>query len=134
MLVASWLVESAPLAFLDCSPLRVSSTAISIFAASTISERAPSRPVDHRLGLRIGRSRLLPGPPSAEPWRRVQRLGIRCKITVNHLLASSAIPFVFPATHINRDIWRRLDASAGAHSRHAIHLGADASWWLAPPA
>jgi NTE family protein len=32
------------------------------------------------------------------PWTRTQRLAVRTPITREHLLASSAIPFVFPAT------------------------------------
>ncbi|MEJ8823392.1 patatin-like phospholipase family protein [Variovorax humicola] len=32
-----------------------------------------------------------------EPWVRSQRLAVRSRITHDHLLASSAIPFVFPA-------------------------------------
>ncbi|MES2992669.1 MAG: patatin-like phospholipase family protein [Pseudomonadota bacterium] len=32
-----------------------------------------------------------------EPWTRSQRIAVRDAITVPHLLASSAIPFVFPA-------------------------------------
>lgn len=32
-----------------------------------------------------------------EPWRRSQRIACRTPITVDHLLASSAIPFLFPA-------------------------------------
>ncbi|HEX6703575.1 MAG TPA: patatin-like phospholipase family protein [Albitalea sp.] len=31
------------------------------------------------------------------PWTRSQRIAVRCEIGVPHLLASSAIPFVFPA-------------------------------------
>ena len=31
------------------------------------------------------------------PWTRSQRIAVRCDIDVPHLLASSAIPFVFPA-------------------------------------
>jgi NTE family protein len=33
-----------------------------------------------------------------EPWVRSQRLSVRDRITHQHLMASSAIPFVFPAT------------------------------------
>ncbi len=37
------------------------------------------------------------GDASIEPWTRSQRFGVRETITYQHLLASSAIPFVFPA-------------------------------------
>ena len=64
-----------------------------------------------------------------EPWLRSQRVAVRGPITVAHLLASSAIPFVFPAVPL----------AIGAHLEHcgdgsmrqaapispAIHLGAE---------
>ncbi|HET9822505.1 MAG TPA: patatin-like phospholipase family protein [Burkholderiaceae bacterium] len=63
-----------------------------------------------------------------EPWLRSQRVAVQAPITTDHLLASSAIPFVFPA--------QRLPV-AGAHEwfgdgsmrqsapiSPAIHLGA----------
>ncbi|MEZ5741878.1 MAG: patatin-like phospholipase family protein, partial [Burkholderiaceae bacterium] len=34
------------------------------------------------------------------PWFRTQRLSVRSRITLEHLLASSAIPFVFPAVRL----------------------------------
>lgn len=37
------------------------------------------------------------GAPHLQPWIRSQRLAVRDRITHDHLLASSAIPFVFPA-------------------------------------
>ena len=43
------------------------------------------------------------GAPGIEPWARARRIGISAKIGPEHLLASSALPFVFPAVHINRE-------------------------------
>jgi NTE family protein len=36
-----------------------------------------------------------------EPWQRSQRLAVQGRLTQAHLLASSAIPFVFPATPLH---------------------------------
>ncbi len=36
-----------------------------------------------------------------EPWHRSQRLAVKTKLGVDHLLASSAIPFIFPAQRLN---------------------------------
>ncbi|HBD13560.1 MAG TPA: patatin, partial [Porticoccaceae bacterium] len=36
-----------------------------------------------------------------DTWERSRRLGIRCGLTIDHLLASSAIPTIFPATSID---------------------------------
>lgn len=38
-----------------------------------------------------------------EPWSRTQRMASRSTIDVTHLMASSAIPFVFPATRLKLD-------------------------------
>ena len=63
------------------------------------------------------------------PWLRSQRLAVRVKITHAHLLASSAIPFVFPATqlHINGHTEYFGDGSMrqSAPVAAAIHLGAE---------
>ena len=63
------------------------------------------------------------------PWVRSQRLAVRDRITHAHLLASSAIPFVFPATqlHINGRDEYFGDGSMrqSAPVSPAIHLGAE---------
>ena len=62
------------------------------------------------------------------PWVRSQRLSVRDKITHAHLLASSAIPFVFPATELHIDGHTEYfgDGSMrqSAPVAAAIHLGA----------
>lgn len=62
------------------------------------------------------------------PWTRSQRRGLRDKITHNHLLASSAIPFVFPAMalHLEGQLAYFGDGSMrqSAPIAPAIHLGA----------
>jgi NTE family protein len=64
-----------------------------------------------------------------QPWVRSQRLSVRDKITHAHLLASSAIPFVFPATQLRingRDEYFG-DGSMrqSAPCSPAIHLGSE---------
>jgi NTE family protein len=63
------------------------------------------------------------------PWVRSQRISVRDHITHDHLLASSAIPFVFPATelHINGTTEYFGDGSMrqSAPVAPAIHLGAE---------
>jgi NTE family protein len=63
------------------------------------------------------------------PWVRSQRMAVRDRITQAHLLASSAIPFVFPATelHINGHTEYFGDGSMrqSAPVAPAIHLGAE---------
>jgi NTE family protein len=69
------------------------------------------------------------GDKRLQPWIRSQRTSVRDKITHAHLLASSAIPFVFPATrlHINGHEEYFGDGSMrqSAPCSPAIHLGAE---------
>jgi len=64
-----------------------------------------------------------------EPWARSQRISVRDKLTVEHLMASSAIPFVFPAVKlsVNGRPHYLGDGSMrqAAPISPAIHLGAD---------
>ncbi|WP_420476618.1 patatin-like phospholipase family protein [Noviherbaspirillum sp. ST9] len=64
-----------------------------------------------------------------EPWIRSQRIALRSQIGVEHLLASSAIPLIFPATPIYCDGKREFFGDGSmrqlAPISPAIHLGAD---------
>jgi NTE family protein len=63
------------------------------------------------------------------PWTRSQRLAVRSPITIAHLLASSAIPFVFPAVAL--DIAGHVEYCGDGSMRQAapispaVHLGAE---------
>ncbi|WP_418117639.1 patatin-like phospholipase family protein [Variovorax sp. 350MFTsu5.1] len=63
-----------------------------------------------------------------EPWVRSQRLSVRDSITHEHLLASSAIPFVFPATALpmqgHTEYFGDGSMRQSAPIAAAIHLGA----------
>ena len=63
-----------------------------------------------------------------EPWVRSQRLSVRDSITHAHLLASSAIPFVFPATALpmqgHTEYFGDGSMRQSAPIASAIHLGA----------
>jgi NTE family protein len=63
------------------------------------------------------------------PWTRSQRLSVQAPLAIDHLMASSAIPFVFPAVRLGvdgRPHWLG-DGSMrqAAPISPAIHLGAD---------
>ena len=64
-----------------------------------------------------------------QPWLRSQRVAVPCAIGWRHLMASSAIPFVFPAVQLERgrhDEWFG-DGSMrqSAPISPAVHLGAE---------
>ena len=58
------------------------------------------------------------------PWRRKGRVGIQAQIEIKHLLASSALPFIFPATLINREYFGDGSMRQIAPISPALHLGA----------
>jgi NTE family protein len=64
-----------------------------------------------------------------DPWVRTQRIAMRSQIGVEHLLASSAIPLMFPATPIycrgRREYFGDGSMRQLAPISPAIHLGAD---------
>jgi len=62
---------------------------------------------------------------AAETWKRTHRAGARTRLTVNHLLASSAIPFIFPAVKIHREYFGDGSMRQLAPVSPAIHLGAE---------
>ncbi len=65
------------------------------------------------------------GEPRARNWDRVQRVGRRETLTLDHLMASMSVPFLFPPVLINDQYY-----GDGAQRQlwplsPAIHLGAD---------
>ena len=62
------------------------------------------------------------------PWSRSQRVAVRADIGIEHLMASSAIPFVFPAVELPREGGREWFGDGSmrqtAPISPAIHLGA----------
>lgn len=57
-------------------------------------------------------------------WKRAHGLGIPTRIEAKHLLASSAIPFLFPAVLINREYFGDGSMRQIAPISSALHLGA----------
>jgi len=66
---------------------------------------------------------------AVEPWLRSQRLAVRTQLSIEHLLASSAIPFIFPAQSL--DLLGQAEWFGDGSMRQsapispAIHLGAE---------
>ncbi len=65
------------------------------------------------------------GAPSIQPWRRARRVGVPTQIGIDHMLASSAIPFIFPAVHVNREFFGDGSMRQIAPISSALHLGAE---------
>lgn len=65
------------------------------------------------------------GVPDIQPWKRARRIGVPTPISIQHLLASSAIPFMFPAVHVNREFFGDGSMRQIAPISSALHLGAE---------
>jgi len=64
------------------------------------------------------------GSPDISSWKRFQRIGLRATLDIDHLLASSAIPVVFPATRIGREYFGDGAVRQLAPLSPALHMGA----------
>lgn len=128
LLVAGWMVRNPPRSLLDNSPLHELLSRNLDFCGI---ERSIANGALHAVsitasGYESGESiSFFQAHHSAHTWRRVQRLGIRANIGVEHLLASSAIPFIFPPTRINREFFGDGSMRQLAPISPAIHLGAE---------
>lgn len=128
LLIAGWMVRNPPRSLLDNSPLHALLTRNLDFSGI---ERSIDNGALHAVsitasGYESGESiSFFQAHHSAHTWRRVQRLGIRAKIGVEHLLASSAIPFIFPPTRIHREFFGDGSMRQLAPISPAIHLGAE---------
>lgn len=65
------------------------------------------------------------GNESHKAWNRERRLGCAEKITIDHLMASSAIPLIFSAIKLNREYFGDGSMRQIAPLSPAVHLGAD---------
>lgn len=64
------------------------------------------------------------GSPDISAWKRFQRIGMRVDLRLEHLMASSAIPVIFPAVRINREYFGDGAMRQLAPISPALHLGA----------
>ena len=65
------------------------------------------------------------GQADIEPWHRSRRHGKAARISVDHLLASAALPLLFPAVRIGNEYFGDGGMRMLAPLSPAIHLGAD---------
>lgn len=128
LLIFGWLLKNNPRSLLDNAPLREllersldfgridaairrgTLYALSITASGYFSGQSVS---------------FFQGGEGVEPWRRTQRSSARVEIGVEHLMASSAIPFIFPAAKIHREYFGDGSMRQLAPVSPAIHLGAE---------
>ncbi len=65
------------------------------------------------------------GADDIQPWERSRRVGVRTQLTIDHLMASSAIPMMFPAMHIGERYFGDGAVRQLKPISPALHLGAE---------
>lgn len=58
-------------------------------------------------------------------WERSRRRGVRARITLDHVMASAALPIVFPAIQLGDDYYGDGAIRQSSPLSPAVHLGAD---------
>jgi len=127
-LVSGGLVLSPPKSMLDNTPLR---ELLAVHVDCSGIRRSIARGHLHAFALcstsySTGRSvAFYDGVDSIRDWSRVQRIGLRTPLTLDHLMASVAIPLLFPPIRLGTDYF----GDGAMRQLHplspAIHLGAD---------
>lgn len=127
-LFGGWLLRQTPRSLLDNAPLRVLLERVLDFHAI---DQSIKRGELYALsvtasGYSSGESlAFFQGSLDIHPWRREQRMGVRTQLQLEHLMASSALPFVFPAVKIHREYFGDGSMRQLAPVSPAIHLGAE---------
>lgn len=117
-----------PISMLDSSPLRVL-----LDKQLTLSQVQAAIDNGHLQALCITASgyssgqsvSFFQGVPSLENWQRSHRIGMRSDITLDHLMASAAIPILFPAVRISREFFGDGALRQLSPISPALHLGAE---------
>ena len=65
------------------------------------------------------------GVEGLKPWKRTRRLGQPTELTLNHLMASSAIPVLFPAVKLRSEYFGDGSMRQTAPLSPALHMGAN---------
>jgi NTE family protein len=127
LLSAGWLVHP-PRSLLDTSPLR--ELLARTIPLERIEDSIAAGPVQalavattsYATGRAVAFFEATRGTPE---WQRVRRAGVRRTIDLDVLMASSAIPFIFPAARIGRDYYGDGAMRQLAPLSPAVHLGAN---------
>jgi NTE family protein len=117
-----------PVSLLDNSPLRDMLARTMAFdrIAANIDSGALHAVAVTASGYTSGQSvTFYHGGSGLEQWERTQRVGAATPLSVDLLLASSAIPFIFPAVKVHREFFGDGSMRQMAPISPALHLGAD---------
>lgn len=123
-----WMVGIGPRALFDNGPLK------DLLAARLDFGRLEGM-IEHRAlhalsitcsGYASGQSvSFFQGRADLEPWQRAQRVGAHVKLGPEHVLASMAVPFLFPAVKLHREFFGDGAMRELAPLSPAVRLGAE---------
>jgi NTE family protein len=122
------LLGSVPRQLLDTSPLRsLIERVIPLDGIAECLERQTVRAIAvSTTSYATGRTvSFFDAIPEVRGWERARRAGVRRRIDVDLLMASSAIPFLFPAGRIDGDWYGDGAMRQLAPLSPAVHLGAN---------
>ncbi len=108
-LVTRWLSAVAPKSMLDNSPLReLIEKRVDWSGVRTSIERGHLRALalcatSYVTGLNVA---FYDAKDSIQDWARAQRMGRRTSLTLDHLMASVAIPLLFPPMRLGEEHFR----------------------------
>ena len=127
-LMSGGFLAKAPRSLLDNSPLRKLLSERVNFGriAASIQRGSLDAVALSATGYASARSiAFFDGGPEIAPWERVLHSGERSRLTLDHLMASLAVPFLFPPVQINEQFYGDGAMRQLAPLSPAIHLGAD---------
>jgi len=127
-LAFGWLLRKSPRSLLDNDPLRQTlarrldfsniDRCIAGGSLRAVSVTASGYTSGHSVSFFQARAEI-------EGWTRTHRFGCRDRLGIEHLMASAAIPFVFPAVKLNREWFGDGSMRQVAPVSPAVHLGAE---------
>jgi len=123
-----WISRDSPVSLLDNSPLR-----------EMLEKTMPFERIQQHIdsgalyaisvtasGYTSGQSvSFFQGGSGLEGWERNQRIGAAVMLKIEYLLASAALPFIFPAVKVHREYFGDGSMRQIAPVSPALHLGAD---------
>ena len=120
--------RNRPLALLDNSPLRALLT--HLISLDNLEKKIAAGDLEAlsitAMGYNSGESvSFFQGNTALPGWRRYRRVGVPATITIDHLLASSAIPTIFPTVKLSKEYFSDGAMRQMAPISSALHLGAN---------